>query len=1316
MELDETIVKNIDKLIDEWLINDKSGQDMEMEAVFGEDGVVDASTFMAVAQRLQSRGFPSMTQDDRLSIIVPVIPSDLRFSIEGIGVLPILQEYCRDDKIQGKPFTVLSKSRHSPMDKISVEDYNFKLKNRIEERIDPTDSRVAEALDNWAQMDKAFRLIKRWTFRGKGMRIDMSMVRSTPSLGGKFLWQKRFQERDLFKEPVRYEIEVELQRNEHTKDKEGARRCLIRGVGEILRAIQKNTFLITVPESERVKRDYSLLNKSSAFRGVQPSTMEVKHMLPLEEVPATDPNVRRNYNVTDKADGLRILAYCDSEGELFLIDGGMIVYKTGLMNKACHDCLLDGEWVTRNKADKAISHVLLFDIYYLKGVNVSGADFFVDGNKESRWLKMQEWMRMWDGDSDGGVKMTVRGMTPASKPHIHLKHFEFCDPTKPNTIFARCATILNTQQDYETDGLILSPNTGGLPEKSSASFWEQFKWKPAEANTIDFLVQFEKKRGSTVDKVEIGDSTVGGADGYKTLRLYIASEKNPAYDDPRRTILYELPLPEPERKRGRSKRLPYQPSLFVPQEYPDPMANTCYLPIHTNEETSDQYVQTEKGEPIQENMIVEMRYDASRAPGWRWIPMRIRNDKTERFAKAVATKGSISRTVNSEFNANIVWNSIHNPITKSMIITGSSTPSIDELARATAKKRYYNREASDEDLALVRGLRDFHNKWIKSKLLYFPTIGAGGKTVLDFSCGPGGDLRFWEEYKAAFVLGVDIDENNIRGIQSGIYRRYMNNLVDKGRENIPPMVFVQADSTLPLLKGEAAIAAGEKDREVDTEILKALFAREKADAALLPPLITKRVNGALKEGADVGVSMFTLHYFLQSPESFNGFLNNLKECIKVGGYFIGCCTDGDETFKLLKDKAEGESVDGKDENVLIWSIAKGYDVEEFRADESSVGLPVDVRFISIGAEHREYLVSFPYLQKRLDEIGFTLLSPDELKAMPGGLRHSTNLFKNSYDMVLNGPTKYPMTQEVRTFSFLSRWFIFKHRGEVAPVVAPVASVAKKALLRRKGGGEDNGETDAEEEEEGDEDFGVDEEAVDEEISVGGGAVSNLPAPSATFEPTEVFQFGAEVGLKDPLKVGDDRSPKILAPYWPWPIKDEEDEDGTEYPSLEHYWEAMKLKHGAGKPELAIKLLSKNGSIHQNALAQMAKDGVKSEPTTKTDKAKLTAALLEELIDIKNIMSPGTLHKDYKATVDDAEWNKVKDYHYRRGLEHRWKKDAMFRRIVEEARKEKKYLLYYRTKKVGDSTGELSGKLAEDGHVQGENKIGRLLMEIAHFTF
>jgi SAM-dependent methyltransferase len=241
-----------------------------------------------------------------------------------------------------------------------------------------------------------------------------------------------------------------------------------------------------------------------------------------------------------------------------------------------------------------------------------------------------------------------------------------------------------------------------------------------------------------------------------------------------------------------------------------------------------------------------------------------------------------------------------------MITTGSSTPSLDELARATAKKRYYNREASNEDLALVRGLRDFHNKWIKSKLLYLPTIGAGGKTVLDFSCGPGGDLRFWIENKADFVLGVDVDESNIRDNKQGIYRRYMNNLIDKGRDKVPPMVFVQADSSLPLLKGEAANSSLERDRDEDKNILRALFARERADA-VVPRLVSDKLMSKLKDGAQVASCMFSLHYFLKDMETFNGFLNNLKECVAIGGYFIGCCTDGAQVFELLKAKEKGDA-------------------------------------------------------------------------------------------------------------------------------------------------------------------------------------------------------------------------------------------------------------------------------------------------------------------------------------------------------------------------------------------------------------------------
>jgi hypothetical protein len=208
-----------------------------------------------------------------------------------------------------------------------------------------------------------------------------------------------------------------------------------------------------------------------------------------------------------------------------------------------------------------------------------------------------------------------------------------------------------------------------------------------------------------------------------------------------------------------------------------------------------------------------------------------------------------------------------------------------------------------------------------------------------------------------------------------------------------------------------------------------------------------------------------------------------------------------------------------------------------------------------------------------------------------------------------------------------------------------------------------------------------------------------------------------VGLKDPFEIGDDRSPKILAPYWPWPIVDDEDDEKVEYPSLEHYWEAMKLKHGAGKPDLAVKLFStKTGAVHLHAKAEMKRQGIDANPKSKDKKAKLSALLLEELVSIKDIMNPDTLRKDYKTVVDPAAWNRVKDYHYRRGLENRWAKYALFHTIVEKAREAKKYLLYFRTSKIGDATGELSGVWrVKTGQIEGENKIGRMIMEIANFS-
>lgn len=184
--------------------------------------------------------------------------------------------------------------------------------------------------------------------------------------------------------------------------------------------------------------------------------------------------------------------------------------------------------------------------------------------------------------------------------------FEFGSPGNDSIFRRGCATILDTSRIYHTDGLILTSNSEPLPDKAGVRFKHQFKWKPSKDNTVDFLINYERNVDMpTLDKV----TTTIQADNnssvqYKTMRLYVGSAKGKTYDDPRATIPFQEPL---SRETEASS---YKPALFHPIEFPDTMANTCYILIQTDPETAEEYAMTEDTkEPIANRSIVEMRYD-----------------------------------------------------------------------------------------------------------------------------------------------------------------------------------------------------------------------------------------------------------------------------------------------------------------------------------------------------------------------------------------------------------------------------------------------------------------------------------------------------------------------------------------------------------------------------------------------------------------------------------------------------------------------------------------------------------------------------------
>lgn len=1301
MELYSAEVAKLKLLLEDWWLH----RETELEATFGVKGQVDVQTFLTVATRLRARGFTDIPQQERLNIC---LPDHIRFGLTGMGQI---QQYCRDDTLSGKGFIAMIKDRAAGGDgNVDIADYDLRVKSRREIAMAQDDARVKAVLAKWPSQNKAFRLIRRWTFKGNGIKFDLSMVRTTPRTSkGEFMWVRRFKDHNLLKSVPIYEIEVELERDEF-KNVDEAYTALIRGIGEVLRGIQRCPLLIRKKTTQTVLADYERLMGSNKFRGVAPVTLELQNM--ISEIDEGVPNIREGYNVTDKADGLRVHGFCNDAGELFLLDIGMNIYRTGLKNKACAQSLLDGEWVTKDKDGNSIQQLLFFDIYK----DIGNKDVSQSSFKENRHPLMVNWVKTFNA----GVEKTK-----GAQLLISVKTFLFANKGD-NSIFVHSNRILDTDRLYFTDGLIFTPNDKFLPA-TGGKFKEQLKWKPSEDNTVDFLVQFEKDTElKNQDKIVNGvHPSTGKYVRYKVLRLLVGSSRDPAYDDPRATILYNQPLPSGRGEGGGE----YKPVLFNPKDFPDTMANVCYRELV--DDATEEYVVTERGnEPINDRSIVECRYDPTQPSGWRWIPIRIRVDKTGRLLK-----GQLAGTLNNELAAESVWNSIHQPVTNTMIRTGAEQPSESEAKglteAAVITKKYYDRKAPTQDLQKVRGLRDFHNMWVKERILYGTFFkGGSGKTLVDVAVGKAGDLQRWRRGGASFVLGIDMYGDNIRDPKDGAYRRYLETLIRNGKDKTPTCVFVIGGSQCRYNNGECGVTSEERD------ILRSVYGQVNPEGAV-PPYIEQVAAGRLRSKADGVSCQFALHYFFENKETFDGLLQNIADSLKIGGLFFGAAFDGERVFNLLRGVQNGGKRIGSDDTSQLWTITKKYEADEIPAGDDGFGMAIDVEFISIGSSHTEYLIPFSLLVDKLKKIGLELLSAEDLAAY--GLKSSSSTFDVSYDMAKTYGNNYIMSDAVKQFSFLNRWFIFKRTSEGVGIGVDVdeegegVEGAEQSVLEAK---VDVMAANMERPVSVDEVVTVEKVGADTQEVPGGTAVRpanaivekldgvqpisgsqaveverTIPvlAPGGmaikSYAPNEIFQFFMDAALQDKLKIGDKGAARWLSPGAPFPISDVDDPSQI-YPSVEHYIAGQRLKLASNKPDLGPSIFGREGSIHQKYIRErleLTAAGSKALPEEK-DYELLKA----ESNEVRDKSKVSDLRK-YGAVIDDAKFATVKNKILRDALRQRVEKDARLRRIVDAAREQGKLLLYYTGSTVAS---ELGGTRRADGRIDGENKIGRFLMELA----
>jgi hypothetical protein len=278
------------------------------------------------------------------------------------------------------------------------------------------------------------------------------------------------------------------------------------------------------------------------------------------------------------------------------------------------------------------------------------------------------------------------------------------------------------------------------------------------------------------------------------------------------------------------------------------------------------------------------------------------------------------------------------------------------------------------------------------------SVSRPGNSLIDLAVGKGGDLPKWIAAKLGFVFGIDYSKDNLEHKFDGVCARYLD--VKKKKRNIPEAIFIHADSSKEIRSGQAAIS------ERYRLITRAIFGEGAKDASLLGRGVYPHY-GRGAEGFDICSVQFAIHYFFENIMKVHTFLQNVAECTKLGGYFIGTCFDGARIFQALSRLESGSEMSilsssssssgSASDPQKMWSVRKKYHQTEFEPDSSSIGYEIEVFQDSINKATREYLVNFDYLTQLLENYGFDLITPEEAETtLTNPMMDGTSTFDGMY--------------------------------------------------------------------------------------------------------------------------------------------------------------------------------------------------------------------------------------------------------------------------------------------------------------------------------
>ncbi len=799
---------------------------------------------------------------------------------------------CTTSSFRGVPLTVERKRRYfdaggNGKDMIDIPDLKLRFTLRHEEPLRKDFS--------GAPMDPAshVRIVHRksWTTTDKLLRIDLSMVKT------KQKHHKAFS--DILRQTPAYELEVEV------IDKKAPVKTILqsmfRTVEPLVAAFQQSAFLIT--ESDRQR--YGMEMEATKMRFINPVTMERRHLL------ADRPNnVLSGYTVTNKADGERCMLVVARDRRLLRWSRDGRIAWTGLVaTKDNHiGDIVDGEYLS----DRNL--FCIFDAYHFRGKNILRLPLMTTDDDVGK-----EPLKSRLGCAHVFVEDLKKDFTVASaRTPLRIQTKMFLAGNGP-AMEQAIKTLLDTKFEYPTDGLVFTPRSSPvapITERKGNTWLRLYKWKPAEQNSIDFLVTF--KMGESYDPL-LGQRVVRGT-------LYVSRTPGSDIVYPCETLTGEYKQPDvPAEIRVMSETRDRAPSPFQPSTPKSPDAYQVLIPVNAKGVPVDL-----EGNRIEDNTIIECARDVDKG---RWKIMRTRYDKTYQYR--VLNESQFGNDINV---ADSIWTNIHNPVTEEMIRTLYNNPASDSF-----EDELYYRDSLEARDRVMRDVMSFHNK-IKERL-YQSSIKAGD-TLLELAVGRANDLHKWRKTKPSKIVGVDLSRGNLEGARQGACVRYLQ---ENAKQRLPPALFIEGNMIQSLL-------------EQDNRYIKILNKEEPAPTEYLQKFV------GLTE-FDVISCQFAIHYACETEETFRTFVGNLTRHGK--GLFFGTCMDGQAVYSQLLGK-EGHTFRSNER--IFGEFIKEYADGESWTEE--FGKAIMVKLESFERATKEYLVPFGKVTDILKENGFELVRSD----------------------------------------------------------------------------------------------------------------------------------------------------------------------------------------------------------------------------------------------------------------------------------------------------------------------------------------------------